>query len=76
MKNINRYKPFYNKETGLYDIYEVYGRYVVSCTNLKAAYDTIELLENDNFNRTPANRNSILETPIAKKVRELLGKEK
>lgn len=87
---MNRYKYYYNKETKAYDIYEVTSRYVTSCPTEKSASETIELLKkHDDIleemrrlnsivepERIPANRNSILETPLAKATREILKREK
>lgn len=61
------------KEEGKYVIYDVYGKKVAICSNEKAKNQVLQLLEND---FTPANDNSILNTPIAKATREILGKEK
>lgn len=94
---MEKYRIYQNEETDKYDIYDVYGRYIVSCNNPKTAEEVKKLLINDSpvkkddvdimdevnrINdikepyREPANRNSILNTPIAEKVRDLMSKYK
>lgn len=87
---MNRYKYYYNKETKVYDIYEVTSRYVTSSPTEKSANETIKLLKkHDDIleevrrlnnivepEKIPANRNSILESPLAKATREILKREK
>lgn len=63
-----KYKIY--KEENLYVIYSVYGEKIVSCTNEKTAKYLLSLLSPANDNRNG------LESPIAQKTRELLGKEK
>lgn len=58
------------KENDLYLIYSVYGEVVASCTNEKTANYLLSLLSPANDDR------SGLESPIAQKTRELLGKRK
>jgi hypothetical protein len=63
-----KYKIY--KENDLYLIYNAYGEVVASCTNEKTANYLLSLLTPVNDNRTG------LESPIAQKTRELLGKGK
>ena len=81
---IGRYKSYFNEETKLYDIYEVYGKYIVSCTSEIETKNVMILLENNtdkdiirecnrlNKIQEPANRSSVLHTPIANKVRDII----
>lgn len=63
-----KYKIY--KENDLYMIYSVYGEVVASCTNEKTANYLLSLLNPANDDR------SGLDSPIAQKTRELLGKGK
>ena len=63
-----KYKIY--KEENLYLIKDVYGEVAASCTNEKTAKYLLSLLSPVNDNR------SGLESPIAQKTRELLGKGK
>lgn len=63
-----KYKIY--KENDLYLIYNAYGEVVASCTNEKTAKYLLSLISPANDNRTG------LESPIAQKTRELLGKIK
>ena len=44
---IGRYKIYYNEETDKYDIYDVYGRFMVSCTHFDTANQLVGLLRKD-----------------------------
>lgn len=86
---IGRYKVYYNEEEKTFDIYEVTGRLVKQCNSITSAKNIMIELNNDDEifeetrklnrirepERTPANSSSRLNTPIARAVRELLGKE-
>lgn len=63
-----KYKIY--KENDLYLIYNAYGEVVASCTNEKTAKYLLSLLSPANDDR------SGLESPIAKKVKEILKNEK
>lgn len=92
------HKVYKNKDK--YDIYNVYGKYICTCTNETTANELAKVLDAgievsqddiDIFNRAselnsikepvreryrlPANDNSILNSPIAKATRKILGKE-
>lgn len=74
---MKKYKVYKNKDK--YEIIDMYGKTIVSCTNEKTANDDIDILErmnelNSMDEHRPANDNSILNSRIAKTTRELLGK--
>ncbi len=69
---MERYR--YYKNENKFDIYEVTGRYIVSCTNETTAKQLVYMMNNEKG--VPANDNSILNTLLAKATRKLLGKDK
>lgn len=95
------HKVYKNKDK--YDIYNVYGKYICTCTNeitanelakvldagIEVSQDDIDIInraselnsikepvrDRSYKNLLPANDNSILNSPIAKATRKILGKE-
>ena len=89
---VGRYRIYHDEKKGIFEIYEVIGKKIDSFNNIIDAKNKVEKLNEedekiielnakaDELNAIkeprPANRNSILESPLAKATRELLGKEK
>ena len=72
---MEKYKIEYNDKTNKFEIRDMLGVIIATCTNQKAAKDVKALLQKDKDSE-PVNDNSILNTPIAKATREILGKGK
>lgn len=88
---LGNYKIELNEKNNVFNIIDLRTNKVkISCTTPNAAMSIVDALNKDDEilaevnrlnnikepERSPANRSSLLYEPIAKKTRELLGKEK